>query len=233
MPDPRTLTPGDAHDSPHAEAVVDWEASRLYRLAQSERRAWTVAWAALAVAVLALIAIATMLPLKTTIPYLIEVEKSSGAASVVTQFEPASLTPDTLMNQYWLTRYVSARERYDWHTIQHDYDYVRLLSAPAVRRDYEAGYEAPDAPDRKYGAGTTLAVKILSAIDHGKGVGTVRFVRTRRDTGGQGPAESSIWVATVAFAYDQPRALTQAQRWLNPLGFTVTSYRVDAEAGQP
>ncbi|WP_033451694.1 type IV secretion system peptidoglycanase PtlE, partial [Bordetella pertussis] len=212
---------------------VDGEASRLYRLAQSERRAWTVAWAALAVTALSLIAIATMLPLKTTIPYLIEVEKSSGAASVVTQFEPRDFTPDTLMNQYWLTRYVAARERYDWHTIQHDYDYVRLLSAPAVRHDYETSYEAPDAPDRKYGAGTTLAVKILSAIDHGKGVGTVRFVRTRRDADGQGAAESSIWVATVAFAYDQPRALTQAQRWLNPLGFAVTSYRVDAEAGQP
>ena len=68
MPDPRTLTPGDAHDSPHAEAVVDWEASRLYRLAQSERRAWTVAWAALAVApVLMSLSVATSAALLTPV----------------------------------------------------------------------------------------------------------------------------------------------------------------------
>ena len=43
----------------------------------------------------------------------------------------------------------------------------------------------------------------------------------------QSPIQS--WVATIAFEFDPQLKLTEQERRINPLGFKVLSYRVDAE----
>ncbi len=213
--------------------ILGWEASRLAAMARSERRAWRVAGAACLLASLAVTAVVVMLPLKSSTPYLIEVERATGAATAVPLLESMPVTANAVVNKYWLARYVRARESYDWYTLQHDYELTRLLSSPDVAQAYDALFEGPEALDQRYGESTQVQVKVLSLVDHGNGAATVRFSRGVHDrtVKADSPA-TEIWVASIGFAYGRPQVLSEAQRLENPLAFQVLSYRKDIELGE-
>jgi type IV secretion system protein VirB8 len=58
-------------------------------------------------------------------------------------------------------------------------------------------------------------------------VAQVRFLKTPRKT--KQEAVTQPFVATVEFAFAPKTERSLAHVWENPLGFTVSSYRVDAE----
>jgi type IV secretion system protein VirB8 len=58
----------------------------------------------------------------------------------------------------------------------------------------------------------------------------VRFSTDRRD--GEGPVTRMDWAAVVQFGFTGG-PLSMEDRLINPLGFQVTHYRRDAEAGAP
>lgn len=53
------------------DAAINWESSRILTVEKSERRAWIVAGVAIVVTVLSIAAIAMMMPLKESVPYVI------------------------------------------------------------------------------------------------------------------------------------------------------------------
>ena len=63
--------------------VLDIEASLTYMQERSERRAWHVAYAALAVAVLSAVALALMVPFYRVVPLPIEVDRLTGESQVI------------------------------------------------------------------------------------------------------------------------------------------------------
>jgi type IV secretion system protein VirB8 len=91
----------------------------------------------------------------------------------------------------------------------------------------------PDAPFKTYGRDRAIRVKILSIVLIGGGDGvppkgaTVRFQRTvfNKLTGQSVPLDSKI--ATIEFAYKPNLKMDDQYRVENPLGFQVTTYRVD------
>lgn len=220
--------PGSKPNSLHDEAM-DWEASKTLARERSERRAWTVAIAAAVMTVLSWLAIVLMMPLKTTEAYVVRVDNATGVPDIVTAMEDKKVTGDEVMDKYWLAQYVLARETYDWHTLQQDYDKVGLLSSPNVGKEYAELFEGKEALDKRYGEKIRATVKVISVVPSGADTGTVRFIKTTKRVDEEGLGATTSWVATIAFEYRNPSIIKESQRLVNPFGFQVLSYRVDPE----
>jgi type IV secretion system protein VirB8 len=91
----------------------------------------------------------------------------------------------------------------------------------------------PNSPYKTYGKERAIRVKILSIVLTGGGSNqpptgaTVRFQRSiyEKQTGLTRPLDSKL--ATIEFTYKPNLKMDDQDRIENPLGFQVTSYRVD------
>jgi len=127
-----------------------------------------------------------------------------------------------------LADYVIRRERYNWETIQTDYDAVSLWSSDTVGRAYASMYDAKNGRQVVLGESTTVDVEITSVprLD-GEGRATVRFVQiARRD--GRVIGEDHF-IATIGFRYDPKAALEDADRLVDPRSLEVTAYTVQED----
>jgi type IV secretion system protein VirB8 len=211
------------------EEAMDWEASKTLDREKSERRAWAVAISATIMAVLSWLAIVIMMPLKESVPYVIRVDNATGVPDIVTAMDDKKVTGDEVMDKYWLAQYVLARETYDWHTLQQDYEKVGLLSSANAGKAYAELFEGKEALDKRYGANVRATVKVISVVPSGAETGTVRFTKTTKRVDEDGPGTTTSWLATIAFEYRNPSVIKESQRLVNPFGFQVLSYRVDPE----
>jgi type IV secretion system protein VirB8 len=206
---------------------------------RSERHAW---WMALAAIVMALILAGGyfyMLPLKEKVPYIVMADAYTGTSTVARLTEDLShnrISSSEAINRSNVAHFVMARESYDLAMLNlHDWATVQTMSSPGVKEEYTHLYSSmnPDSLYKLYGKDRAIRVKLLSIVLIGGGHGatpkgaTVRFQRSLYDkqTGVARPMDSKI--ATMEFAYKANLEMDDQNRIENPLGFWVTSYRVD------
>jgi type IV secretion system protein VirB8 len=205
-----------------------WEASREAQRDKSERRAWLVAASACMVAVLAVTAVALMLPLKATVPYLVYVDKTTGNTEVVNALNERIVGYQELNEKHWARHYVIARESYLYTLLQHDYDSVLALSADEVGANYAKLFEGDAAKDKRLGAGTQERINVISVVlppdQTGKAV--VRFEKTVKRVNADQADPPQTFVATMAYEFKPSMRGREKDLIMNPLGFKVTSYRV-------
>lgn len=211
-------------------AGATWEASRVAALEVSERRAWRVAFAGLAVGVLAFAGIILMLPLKESVPYVVRVDKATGQTELLTQFNSKDLSFDEVMDKYWLATYIRARESYDWYSIQADYNTVNLLSNEDVARQYNAQFEGANALHTRRANRTKILVDIISIVPLENRTATIRYTTRQLNPDGTGVPAVANYVATIAYDYKPESRFSSSERLINPFGFVVNSYRTDREA---
>ena len=207
-----------------------WASDQIASLQKSRRTAWIIAGVAAGVAVVEGVALIILMPLKTVEPYTLLVDRNTGYVQVLKPLEVAQTTPDQALIQSMLVQYVIARESFDVATVQADYRKVGLWSADTARSDYVARMQAsnPSSPLLSYPRSTVVEthVKSVSPLDNGSAL--VRFDTLRRDAGAR-YATPQAWVAVVEYRFSgEPMSIED--RYLNPLGFLVSSYRRDAEA---
>lgn len=213
------------------EPEITWETSRIEMVERSERKAWNVVKLVSGLAVLLCLAIAMMMPLKTVEPFVIQTEKSTGMSTVLHIANEDDVPVDEMMNKYWISQYVLARESYDWQTLGQEYFKVRELSMPNVFEVYASQYgtENKDSLESRLKDDYRVVVKLVSVVINSDSVATVRFGKyTYENDHGEQTGHNS-WTATIAFEYHPDFAVPEERRLVNPFGFKVTSYRVDPE----
>lgn len=216
-------------ESEHFEAANRWDVSRVEQLQRSESRAWRVAAGACVIAVISVGAVAVMATRHSVEPFLVRTDTKTGAPDIVSMLKDVDVTGDEVIAKYWVGRYVDARETYDWHTLQSDYDAVGLMSSSSVGADYASLFAGDEALQDRWGRSVRATVKIVSIVLSGNNTATVRFTKTTtRATRGTEPTVTH-WIATLGFRYDTAARISESQRRVNPLGFRVTSYRLDPE----
>ena len=204
-----------------------WAADREARLDRSQRIAWIIAAIAVAVALVVAIALVMLLPLKTVETRTLLVDRQTG---FVQQLNPEKIAPDTALTQAFLVQYVIARESFDIDALQHNYRHVVLWSEGRARSRYVASVQAsnPESPLASLPRSTAVETRVKSVSPLGAGSALVRFETQRRDAGGQA-APAQHWVAVIRYRYaGEPMKLED--RFINPLGFTVSHYARNAEA---
>lgn len=217
-------------DTYYAEAA-SWNRDRVQSMRSSKRIAWWIAAIAAAIALLEAVALVLLTPLKSVEPYTLMVDRTTGYVQALKPLDQAKIAPDAALTQSFLVQYVIAREGFDMATLNASYRKVALFSSGSARSSYLQQMQAanPQSPLALYPRTTTVDVRVKSVSPIGKNVALVRFDTVRSDSASQPPA---AWVAVIRYRYsDAPMSLED--RFVNPLGFQVTSYRKDSEVLTP
>ena len=214
----------------YLEAARTWEYDRMRSAIQSRRMAWTVAAGACALAVVAVGTIAMLMPLKTVVPYVIRVDRSTGEIEIVTALKgPQPRTYDDAVNRYFIAQYVRLREGWLNDAARENAYTVMLMSQQAESGRYLASVESgnKNAPSNLYGDKGYVSIAIRTISYLSPTVAQVRFSKVI--TMGQNTPVAQNWNAILTFKYTTAPE-HEKDRTINPLGFQVVNYRSDPEA---
>ncbi|WP_290432785.1 type IV secretion system protein [uncultured Parasutterella sp.] len=222
----------NAQDYKYAEAL-DWTAERLALKEKQARLGWNVAKILTLVLVLVSIVAIVIAFKKESYPFIVELDKSTGTTRVIDIRDPQNIPVDEMMDKYWLNLYTLSRESYDYRTLENDHARVRLMSVPEVFSPYDNQYGVDNKKsiqnllkDKK-----KIVCEIESVVPNGNGIATVRFTKRLLDTYTNQEEAKNSWRATIGYEYNPTFEMSESQRLINPLGFTVTSWRVDPIMG--
>ncbi|HGW5540831.1 TPA: virB8 family protein [Pseudomonas aeruginosa] len=211
---------------------LDLETDLLDEVLKSRRVAW---WVATGLGALSAVAFAvsglTMYRYSQPVPAHMLVMNTDGSIQQVTLLTPQS-TYGEVADTYWVSEFVRHYESYEFNTVQADYDAVRLMSSSDVAEDYQKRYQwgTKESMDKIVGDRKLVKVKISSVIlDRENGIATVRFSTTEKYRTRGADEAPQFWIATLSYRYDNME-LKAAERYINPAGFRVYSYRVNAES---
>ena len=181
----------------------------------------------LLLSIISITVVAYVINTKKFDPFVIQIDDNTGVARVVNPVSSTVLSGNEALAQYFIKKYVIARETYnpvDFNTEARRT--IRLLSTNSVYWDYR-GYIRNEEidPSIKYGQKNTtfLLVKSWSKLAENKYI--MRF--SINETAGAKKVFNKI--AVVEFQY-VPIELTEEDKDVNPVGFQVTAYRVDDDS---
>lgn len=210
-----------------------FESEMIERDKRSKKLAWVIAVSGVMVGMLGLVAVITMLPLKQTTVDLYTVDNTTGRVEKITTVNNMDMAENEVMNKYFASLYVKTRERYNYFSLQNDYEKTQVYGTDDVNKDYLKLFSSDNAPDVIYQKANTVVYihvisNTISAATQPDNLSTIRFKKTIRKVR-DGTMTIEYWVARTTFRYLPHKELTEEQRENNPLGFTVTSYQLDKE----
>lgn len=213
--------------------VKGLERDFIREVLRSRKNAWIVAGLAAFLGFVALIVLAVHMKesSRPVPPFILRVDNTTGAVDAVSVMKEHQDSYGEVVDQYWLNQYVLHRENYDYQTIQTDYDATGLMSTSDVAADYRKVFEGDQARDKMLADKARILVKLESVpvINTTNSTAVARFTTVVHWRNNR-PDEVHHWIATIAYAYVDA-AMKPQDRLINPLGFQVTSYRVDPELG--
>jgi type IV secretion system protein VirB8 len=213
-----------------AEAA-SWDHDRFIAANRSKRLAWTVAGIASCLAVAGVAAVAMLTPLKTVAPYVITVDKATGASEIASPMSgDRQITYNEAVTKYFLADYVRNREGWIPQARQEFFEGVLAMSSRDEQARWTAFYakDNPKSPQSTFTDLDTVFVAVKSVTFVSSKVAQIRFTKTLQRGGA---VTDTPAIATVTYdTTDTPT--TEQQRFKNPLGLEVQTYRADLEVTQ-
>ncbi|HHD0209725.1 TPA: virB8 family protein [Campylobacter coli] len=210
--------------------AIDYEASFRYLIEKSNKRAWLIAFISIFIAIISIIAVVLLTPLKTIEPYVIRVDNTTGMVDILTMLDEKEIKANEALDKYFISTYVKAREGYYYELLNQDYLLTQLMSSEKVANEYRSWYEGENARDQILKNSNEVNVQILSIVlgnSNGVKTSTIRAKIITKNLNTRGLSESTK-VITLSYDYILAKA-SEENRILNPLGFKVTNYRIDEE----
>jgi len=204
-----------------------WEYDIHRRQALSVKRAWIVAMLAIAVAILAMLALVLVLPLKEFAPYVITKDNSTGQIEVTRGLKPGALQDDEAVTMANIVQCLTARETFDAQDVSENFEAANLCLDGLALDDYQALYAKSNdqSPVKLYGHHGVLSVQIKSVQLTPGDTANVRYQTTLAM---HDRKKVDHWVASIQYRYVQ-KPTSLADRFKNPLGFQITRFRRDQE----
>ena len=216
----KSKTGGDAY----FQLGEAWEQELYSNLRRSRRLAWGVAVVSLSIAALSVLAVIALTPLKTTTPYVILVDKSTGYLEQIEQVQPGTITENETVIRAGLVRFLQDYESWDPADFQERARAVRLNATDRVYQFYLAAINklAEDLTSEDL---RRIFIKSISLDPEEQ----TAFIRYQSETVDQFNTVEEHWVATLAYRFTRPPT-DRDIAFINPLGFQVTSIRIDQES---
>jgi type IV secretion system protein VirB8 len=208
-----------------------WETNRLIHAEKSKKLAWVIATVASGLAVVSVIAIVGLTPLKQTELRIVRVNDTTGTVDTLAEIPNARTTYDEAINRYFAGQYVRFREGYSRKLADEYYTSVGIMSAGVEQRRYGEWFSPknPQSPLNLYGENARVKVHIKGYSFLKKDVVLVRYWKEVERGASEKPVITH-WAATVVFKYSGA-PMAEKDREINPLGFQVTEYRNDPDTG--
>lgn len=204
-----------------------WDQEIIANAILSKKRAWVITAISMGISVLSLFSLLLLLPLKTFEPYVVTVDRHTGYMEVSKGLSQGLLTQDQAVTEANLVRYVSLREQYNPAILKENYEAVLLMSGKQALKDYQSLWSAgnPENPSVKLGAKSAIDIKIKSVSFIDENTASIRFLEEKIQND---RTNESHWNAVIEFQYTQ-KPVRMKERFSNPLGFQVLTYRVNPE----
>ena len=181
--------------------------------------------------VLSVLTVINVTKSKSIEPFIIEINKSSGITTVVDPVTVTAYSADEALLRYNIVRYIKHREFFNPFTYKYDYKTAtRLMSSNDVYRGFLRFISSnnSDSPVNNFSStiDSDFKLKSIQYLDNSKSSAQVRFHMWYKTQGGGYKAYDKIVI--LSYKYYNKR-MSDDERQVNPLGFTVTSYRIDDE----
>ncbi len=203
-----------------------WDEERLRTAKRSQRIAWTLGGLGAVAGIVGLGAVAALAPLKRIEVVTVKVNQNTGAVDVQTELTgKKAIAYDEAVTKYFLANYVRDRESWNPAAAKDNFNTVAILSAVAEQNRWATYYSTrnPLSPRVVWGDRAFADAVVTNIAFINNRVANVRFTRTvQTDTA----KESTDWIATVTFGYTNA-PMAEGDRYRNPLGFQVQTYRSD------
>jgi type IV secretion system protein VirB8 len=210
-----------------------WGTDTLESLRASRRIAWTVAAGAGGLALIQAVAILVMLPLKQTVPYTITVDRNTGWVQAARGVNLGPMSESEAVAKASLVNYVLARETFDVADFRENYRRTLLWSTATARSAYLADWDRdnPNAVQNRYRPSTRVEVTVKDVTLTSPTTAVVSFDTVQTEGPGSS-GQRNAYQAAVTFGFSGA-PLNEQTRYLNPLGFQVSTYRRDTQTYQP
>ncbi len=224
---------GVAARAQYYETASTWAQDTHETLRRSRRTAWIIAGIAVGIAAIQAVALVVLVPLKQTMPYTITVDRETGYVQTTRGVNLGTLSETEAVAQSFVVQYVLARETFDAADYREQYRKTLAWSQGAAETEYLRDWDKsnPNGIQSRVSANTRIQVTVKSVTILGPRSAMIRF-DTERSEGGGGPGMRQPWVASVVYSFSN-KPISEQDRYLNPLGFQISSYRRDAETTQP
>lgn len=222
------ITPASQNEP--QEVARNWYRDR-YEAVVTQRN--VVAGFAICCAVLVLITVTIimiLLPTKTVIPFVIQVDEESGVVETMDPKSQQQITADEALLKYFVVKFLRARESYDSNTLENDVSVVRLMSTRPIFREYMDEVVNPKRKSYYSQLGTesirTVSIKSIQFLD--ASLASVRLSITQKRRYSTDKPTVTHHVALVKFEIAN-LDLTLEEMTVNPVGFRVVDYKLEEE----
>ena len=208
---------------------IDWSGNR-YSTVIAQRNILLlfvlILSATISVGILTIFKISTS---RTVEPFVIEIEKKSGIVHLVDPVTVKQYSANEVLNNYFISEYIKAREIFDPYHYNYNYHTkVRLFSSSSVYNEFRNYIRSQNLDDlfNLYSDYVKSEFKIRSIQKLGDDALQVRFTIEFTKKDGSSVRKNKIVIMSYRYAELE---MDSQQRYINPLGFQVISYRVDDE----
>lgn len=210
----------------------NWYRDRYEAVVTQRNFLGVIAISSLLLALLAGAIILMMLPQKTVMPFLIQVDEKSGFTQIIEQNSLDTISADESLRRYFVIKFLNAREGYDASMLEETSNTVRLLSERNIFRRYWNEVINPQNRESLYvQLGATglrqVEIKAVQFLDAGRA--QVRLSIITSDKQKQQKPKVEHFIALVTFEFLNLN-LKVDEMAVNPLGFQVQEYRLDRDA---
>jgi type IV secretion system protein VirB8 len=224
---------GVAARAHYYEAASSWAQDTHATLRASRRTAWIIASVAIGVAGLQAIAMAFLLPLKQSVPYTITVDRETGYVQTTRGVDLGPISESEAIAQSFAVQYVLARESFEGSDYQDKYRKTLMWSQGNAETEYLREWDKsnPVGIQSRVRPTTRIKVTVKSVTILGPRSAMVRF-DTEQSEGASSGGMRQPWVASLTYSFSG-KPISEQDRYMNPLGYQVATYRRDAETTQP
>lgn len=220
---------GKGKDKGGLRAAKNWYADRYETTRVQRNFLAVVTLVAAAVSLFSAWSVSQLTPLKTVKPFVIQVDDRTGITQIVEPKSLEEISANEAIKSYFVMKYIRARESYHHEFYRDNYNIVRLMSPS----DLFASYKRAMAPQNEnsviniYARESSLEVqfKSLTFIDQNTAQVRLQIIPKGRMEGKVRIKDAIVWTSFEFANLD----LKPRERYINPLGFRVLSYRVDEE----
>ncbi len=163
---------------------------------------------------------------KSIEPFVIEIEPKTGVPTVVEPLSIIAYSSNEVINRYFIWYFIKLHEEYNYISFPKALGEIRLFSNDLVYSQYRRIVDQNNlqSPYNLYGQGSIRTAELKSLILQDQNTAQIR-IRLVVDGAQRATMDKII---LLSFEYNNLE-ISDDKRLINPLGFTITSYRIDDE----
>lgn len=213
------------------DETKNWYKDRYEAVVTQRNFLGVIALASLILALCSGIIILFLVPSKTVMPFLIQVDDKSGVTQIVNPASQKEISADESLRRYFVVKFLRSLLSYDSNDIDVNSNNVRLLANRVIYTQYWKNVISSRNKESLY---TRLGTNKLRQVN----IKSVQFLDANRAQARLSVIERSKanpdnytethHIVLVTFAFENLK-LTLDDMIINPLGFQVKEYKMDED----